>query len=160
MSVNVLVLFYSRYGETEKLALAAGVGAIQMRANIRLRKLPDLTDAETIRRDAQWSENLARMNKDYIAPRDIDVEWADVLILAAPPDRSAEMEQYLGSAGESLNGKLAAVLGTFSAAAERAGLTIVPPGSEIESSDQALNYGRHAADSGRSKKPANASSRT
>ena len=160
MSANVLVIFYSRYGETEKLALAAGVGAIQMRANIRLRRLPDLTDAETIGRDARWSENLARMTKDYIAPREIDVAWAEVLILAAPRDRSAEMEQYLASAGDSLKGKLAAVLGTFGAAAERAGLIIVPRGSEIENNDQALNYGRQAAEGGRSKKPVNASSHT
>lgn len=160
MSVNVLVIFYSRYGETEKLALAAGVGAIQMRANIRLRRLPDLTDAETISRDAEWSENLARMTKDYIAPRDIDVEWAEVLVLAAPRDRSAEMEQFLGSAGDALKGKLAAVLGLFGPAAERAGLTVVPRGGEIENSDQALNYGRQAAEAGRAKKPANASSHT
>jgi len=160
MSVNVLVIFYSRYGETEKLALAAGVGAIQKRANIRLRRLPDLTDSETIGRDAQWSENLARMTKDYIAPREIDVEWAEVLILAAPPDRSAEMEQYLGSAGDSLKEKLAAVLGKFAADAERAGLTIVPSGGEIENSEQALNYGRKVTEAGRSKKPANASSHT
>ena len=33
--INALVVFYSRYGTTEKLALAAGLGAIQADANIR-----------------------------------------------------------------------------------------------------------------------------
>ena len=56
--LNVLVVFYSRYGITEQLALAASVGAIQMRGSIRLRRLPDLADAEAIRADAVWSENL------------------------------------------------------------------------------------------------------
>src|SRR5215472_13331277 len=94
-SVNVLVVFYSRYGESEKLALAAGVGAIQARANIRLRRLADLTPPETIQSDPSWSQNLERMQKDYIAPREIDAQWADLLILAAPRDRTVEMERYL-----------------------------------------------------------------
>ena len=48
MTINALVVFYSRHGETERLALAAGVGAVQARANIRLRRLKDLADAATI----------------------------------------------------------------------------------------------------------------
>ena len=39
--VNIVVTFYSLHGLTEKLALAAAVGAVQGRANIRLRRLPD-----------------------------------------------------------------------------------------------------------------------
>jgi NAD(P)H dehydrogenase (quinone) len=152
VDVNVLVVFYSRYGETEKLALAAGVGAIQARANIRLRRLADLADAEIIQSDGAWSQNLERMNKDYIAPREIDSQWADVLILAAPQGRTGEMEQYLDSSRESLHGKIAAVLGGFGDAAALAGLTIVPSGGVPDDSDSALAYGRRAAESGRSKK--------
>jgi hypothetical protein len=152
--VNVLVVFYSRRGETEALALAAGVGAIQARANIRLRRLPDLADPETIRSDAAWSENLERMKKDYIAPREVDLPWADALILAAPRDCSTEMERYLESARESLKGKTAAVLGAFADAAARAGLTVVPPGEAPEARDSAVAYGRMVAETARSKKPA------
>ena len=122
--LNVLVVFYSRYGITEQLALAAGVGAIQMRGSIRLRRLPDLADAEAIRADAVWSENLERMKKDYIAPREVDAQWAKVLILAAPRDATTEMDRYLESAGDVLRGKVAAVVGTFTDAARRAGLTV------------------------------------
>jgi NAD(P)H dehydrogenase (quinone) len=93
--VNVMVVFYSRYGETERLALAAGLGAVQARANIRLRRLKDLANAETIERDPHWSENLQRMLADYIAPREIDADWADVILVASSPDSPAEMEQYL-----------------------------------------------------------------
>jgi len=93
--VNVMVVFYSRYGETERLALAAGLGAVQARANIRLRRLKDLANAETIERDPRWSENLQRMLADYIAPREIDADWADVILVASSPDSPAEMEQYL-----------------------------------------------------------------
>jgi hypothetical protein len=93
--VNVLVVFYSRYGDTEQLALAAGVGAIQARANIRLRRLKDLADSENIASDPRWTENLERMNRDYIAPRDIDVAWADVMIVASCPDSLRETEEYV-----------------------------------------------------------------
>ena|ERR1022692_2448944 len=95
--VNVLVVFYSRYGETEKLATAAGVGAIQSRANLRLRRLKDLSEAEAIARDAAWKATLDRMNMDYIAPREIDAQWADVILVASPADARAEMTQYLKS---------------------------------------------------------------
>jgi hypothetical protein len=93
--VNAMVVFYSRYGQTERLALAAGVGVIQARANLRLRRLKDLADAETIARDPRWTENLERMTPEYIAPREIDAQWADVILLASSPDSPAEMEQYL-----------------------------------------------------------------
>lgn len=149
--MNALVVFYSRYGNTEKLALAAGVGAIQARANIRLRRLADLAGPETIQADSAWRENLERMKKEYIPPREVDAQWADVLILAAPPaatakaDATAEMEQYLDSAGDLLKGKIAAVLGPFAAAAARAGLNVVEPGGATDHSDGALAYGRKAA---------------
>ena len=93
--VNAVVVFYSRYGATEQLALAAGVGAVQAHANIRLRRLQDLADAQTIARDPRWVENLERMNRDYIAPREIDVDWAEVLLVASCPDSLRETEQYV-----------------------------------------------------------------
>jgi hypothetical protein len=97
MTVNALVVFYSRHGETERLALAAGVGAVQARANIRLRRLKDLADAATISSDPIWTENLHRMLPDYIAPREIDADWADVILTASCPHSPAEMEAYLKS---------------------------------------------------------------
>jgi hypothetical protein len=97
MTINALVVFYSRHGETERLALAAGVGAVQARANIRLRRLKDLADAATIARDPLWTENLERMLPDYIAPREIDADWADVILTVSCPHSPAEMEAYLNS---------------------------------------------------------------
>jgi hypothetical protein len=147
---NVLVVFYSRYGVTEQLALSAGVGAIQMRGSVRLRRLPDLAEPEAILADAAWSENLERMAKDYIAPREVDAQWANVLILAAPRDSTAEMERYLESAGDALRGKTAAVIGTFAHAAQRTGLTVVPPPDPVDDASAALAYGRRAVESLRS----------
>lgn len=110
--VNALVVFYSRYGTAEKLALAAGLGAIQADANIRLRRVADRADTATIAADANWKKNLDRMNRDYVVPRPADPVWADVIILATPADSSSELEAYVASLSSlgSMSGKIAAPL--------------------------------------------------
>ena len=110
--INALVVFYSRYGATEKLALAAGLGAIQADANIRLRRVADGVDAATISADAEWKKNLDRMNRDYVQPRPADPVWADVIILATPAESSSEVETYVASLSSlgSMAGKIAAPL--------------------------------------------------
>ncbi len=126
--LNALVVFYSRYGATEKLALAGGLGAVQNRANLRLRRLKDFASEEEIQRDAIWQDNLERMNREYIAPREIDTQWADVIILAVPKPHYDEMRAYLESLKE-VHGKIAAVLSPshpLCGAAGMAGLTVVP----------------------------------
>lgn len=134
--VNVLVVFYSRYGRAERLALAVGVGAIEAEANIRLRRLPDDASAETIQSDAAWRESLDRMNRDYVVPRPADPVWADVIVLATPAESSREVEAFVATLPRLgvMTGKLAAPLspgedaacdGVFVAAA-RAGLISVP----------------------------------
>ena len=110
----VLVIFYSRCGSTEKLALAAAVGAVQSRAAIRLRRVADITET------SDCTETLVRLRKEYIAPREIDVLAADGLLFAAPAGldtSSAEWAEFismlrkLSSAGK-LEGKAAAVIDT------------------------------------------------
>ena len=86
---KVLITFYSRGGSTEKLALAAAVGAVQARASIRLRRLPDAMPAKTIEESPECKETLERMYKEYVAPAEADVLWANALILAASARRSA-----------------------------------------------------------------------
>src|SRR5262249_34967182 len=74
--VNVLVIFYSCCGQTEKLALAAAVGAVQARANIRLRRLPDPCG-----QIPECCETLARMRREYVPTTHTDVVWADAVII-------------------------------------------------------------------------------
>ena len=110
--VKVLVVFYSRYGDTEQLALAAGLGAIQEEALIRLRRVADHADAATIAGDANWSASLARMQRDYVTPRPADPVWADLIILATPRQSDGEVEAYAASLPQCgpMAGKLAAPL--------------------------------------------------
>ena len=155
--VNVLIVFYSRYGNAEKLALAAGVGAIQSEANIRLRRVADLADRETIEADPTWKQNLERMNMDYVVPRPADPAWADVIILATPGDTSAELEGYLTSLRfiGSMAGKIAAPLAPghsesalkpiYSAAA-CAGLIVAPaPAHSDDALASARAFGQHVS---------------
>ena len=72
--MNVLVIFSSCTGETEKLALAAAVGAVQCRANIRMRRLPDQSSGN--------GEDLLRMRREYVPPTAKDTVWADAVIIA------------------------------------------------------------------------------
>ena len=72
--INVLVIFECSSGMTETLALAAAVGAVQARANIRMRRLPDDS--------AEMNETLARMRREYVAPMPADALWADAVIIA------------------------------------------------------------------------------
>jgi hypothetical protein len=134
--VNVLVVFYSRYGRAERLALAAGVGAIEAEGNIRLRRLPDDATPEVIQADVAWRESLDRMNRDYVAPRPADPVWADVIVLATPADSSREIESYVSTLPGlgPMNAKIAAPLtpgddaacdGVFVSAA-RSGFVCVP----------------------------------
>ena len=142
--INALVVFYSRYGTTEKLALAAGLGAIQADANIRLRRVADHADAASIAADTNWKKNLDRMNRDYVAPRPADPVWADVIILATPRRSDGEVEGYAASLPECgpMAGKLAAPLAADNdagalrgiyASSACAGLLVAP--SAIEGGD-------------------------
>ena len=72
--MNVLVIFSSCTGATEKLALAAAVGAVQARASIRLRRLPDQSPGN--------GEDLIRLRREYVPPTVRDTAWADAVIVA------------------------------------------------------------------------------
>jgi len=96
---RVLVVFYSRCGSTEKLALAAAVRAVQTRASIRLRRLPDVMES------SECKEETARMKKEYVAPAEADILWAESISFHLPSgmDRSAPECASFRSLVESLN---------------------------------------------------------
>lgn len=128
--IGVVVTFSSRTGLTEKLALAAALGAVQAKARIRLRWLREEANDQAIDTVPAWRENRARMAREYIAPREIDLLWADVLILAMPardglasPEFPPELKTYI-AALESLNsaGKLHGKIATAFTAPDVASL--------------------------------------
>src|SRR5689334_651036 len=83
----VLIIFHCQTGDTEQLALSAAVGAVQSRALIRLRRLPDMGMVSD-------TDALLRMRKEYVPPTEKDVLGADAVILVAPPDFSESSLQW------------------------------------------------------------------
>ena len=156
--VNVLVVFQSSFGSTERLALAAAVGAVQGRANIRLRRVRDSADES--------------VDQEYIAPRADDAPWADAIIAGMPagPCRlSAGFERYFDSLGElgnrgELRGKIGAAFthgfaaDALIAAMHRAGLTTLGESRDIpeapgpDALTAARLQGRRVADAARALK--------
>ena len=76
--VHVLLVFQSRTGRTESLILAAAVGAVQGRADIRLRRLPSVGEES-----GEHNETLDRMLREYVPPTLADTRWADAVIIGA-----------------------------------------------------------------------------
>jgi multimeric flavodoxin WrbA len=135
--INTLVTFSSRTGETERLALAAALGAVQARSLIRLRWLRENVDDRTIDSVPEWRENRDRMAREYIGPREIDFLWADVLVLGMPARdgvSSPEWKTYLDglmmlqSAGK-LHGKVATA---FTAGSDAALVSLCPALAELD----------------------------
>jgi hypothetical protein len=85
----VLIIFSCQTGDTEKNALSAAVGAIQGRALIRLRRLPDPDGSEA-------TETLKRMRKEYVAPAEADIYGADVVLLASSTDANCSIAPWKG----------------------------------------------------------------
>ena len=147
-SSNVLIVFYSRCGSTEKLAATAAVGAVQARAAIRLRRIPDADSHD----DAGDCEDaISRMRREYVAPAERDLVWSDAIVFAAPDKggaRSGDWKSCLTLLGRlrdegKLDGKLAVVLNPASQSENRSrpstslsvsilelGFIVLPPSPE------------------------------
>jgi NAD(P)H dehydrogenase (quinone) len=136
--VRVLVVFYSRYGRAESLALAVGLGAIQAKGDIRLRRLADRAERSAIDADPAWKAAAERAEKDYVEPRAADVAWADALVLAAPAEAPDQLLEYIerlradGSAAGKLaapvvSGATTAVLARLSDACAAASMNVALP---------------------------------
>ena len=158
--INTLVTFSSRTGETEKLALAAALGAVQAKGYIRLRWLRENVDDRTVDSVPVWRENRDRMAKEYIGPREVDFLWANVLVLGVPARDSVsapELKTYLDglkilqSAGK-LQGKVATAftvgytgIVSLCSVFEGLDLVLVPP----DAAESALLHGRRVTQAAR-----------
>jgi multimeric flavodoxin WrbA len=152
--VKVVVVFQSRHGATERLALAAAVGAVQGRAFIRLRWLQD----EAPDASAEDSGHRARMSREYVAPRESDAEWAEAILVGMPEKDTAispEFQKYFDCLAELQGrGKLAAKIGAaftpngvpLTEAFVRLGMKAVEFRNEPDGREAARAQGRRVAD--------------
>jgi NAD(P)H dehydrogenase (quinone) len=85
MEINVLIAFYSRYGNTRALAEGIAEGAREIDGvNIRMRRAIDLAPEAVIANDERWTAARDEMEKLYPEPTNEDFEWADVIFLGSP----------------------------------------------------------------------------
>ncbi|MGQ9456037.1 MAG: flavodoxin family protein [Armatimonadota bacterium] len=84
MKINVLIVFYSRYGNTKALADALAEGAREAGAEVRVRRANDLASEEVIAKNERWQTAQRQMRASYAEPTEDDVLWADAIILGCP----------------------------------------------------------------------------
>jgi NAD(P)H dehydrogenase (quinone) len=100
--VNLLVAFYSRGGAIEALAGAIAEGARRGGASVRVRRVRELVDRETMRLAPGWIESAERMNAAYDAPTLDDARWADGMAFGAPTrfgGAASELRAYFETLG-------------------------------------------------------------
>lgn len=162
-STVAVIVFHATSADTETVAMSAAVGAVQARALIRLRRMPD-SAGRTAPSRTEDRDALARMQKEYVAPTEADVLGADAILIVPPPGSAPDGEEWqpfvsllarLGAEGR-LAGKVAAVVHAGDAATVAAfakalvvpGLIMVPPGTfgaERDLAATATLHGRHVA---------------
>lgn len=84
LNTNVLIVFYSRYGNTKALADALAEGAREAGAEVRVRRVDDLAPEEVIAGNERWQAARQQMRASYAEPTEDDVLWADAIILGCP----------------------------------------------------------------------------
>jgi NAD(P)H dehydrogenase (quinone) len=102
MSLNVLIVFYSRNGAVEALAKAIAEGAQSQGAEVRLRRAREVVGPEVMATAPGWKENAERMNKLYEAPTPDDAVWADAIVFGTPTrfgSVTSELKAYVDSLG-------------------------------------------------------------
>lgn len=82
--VRMLVVFYSRTGSVEALAVAAAEAARAAGAEVRLRRAREVASDEDMAKVEGWREEAERQNALYPEPTHEDAEWADAILFGTP----------------------------------------------------------------------------
>lgn len=103
MDINVLVAFYSRYGNTRALAEAIAEGAREVPgANVRMMRVDELAPESIIANDEAWQKARQEMKGLYQEPTNDDLVWCDVLFLGTPTrygNVTAEVKLFIDKTG-------------------------------------------------------------
>lgn len=99
---RLLIVFYSRSGSVETLAVAAADAAREAGADVRMRRTREVVNAETMAKVEGWSESANRQNALYPAPTHEDAEWADAILFGTPcyfGTMATELKSFLDQLG-------------------------------------------------------------
>lgn len=82
--MNILIVFYSRYGNVMKLAKAASEGASSVEgAVVKMTRVKELASPEEIEANLHWKEAFQAIGQYPEATLE-DLKWADGLIFGSP----------------------------------------------------------------------------
>jgi NAD(P)H dehydrogenase (quinone) len=101
MTVKVAVIYYSATGTTYALAQAIVEGAQNAGAEVRLKKVRELTPAEVIAANQAWAAHKQETQHVEEASNE-DLTWADAIILGTPTRYglpTAQLKQFLDATG-------------------------------------------------------------
>lgn len=119
--MKILIVFYSRYGNTAQLAEGIAKGARKVQGTeVITRKVNETAPAEIISRDERWRRAHDEMARKYPAPTLAELEEADAIVFGSPTrygNMSAELKLFIDTTGPlwaqgKLVGKAAAVFCT------------------------------------------------
>jgi NAD(P)H dehydrogenase (quinone) len=123
--VRALVVFYSRYGNTARLAEEIAEGCRRVEGTeVAVRRAPELTPPEVVERDDRWFQNHRRLCERFEEATLEDLERADAILLGSSNrfgNMAAELKAFLDRAGPlwvrgALIGKVGGVFTTNSTA--------------------------------------------
>lgn len=100
---KILVVFYSMYGNTAKLARAVAEGAMEVKGTeVRIRQVEDLLPKEAIEGDPRIKAVKEELAEIKIASND-DLKWADGVLFGSPTrygNMCSQLKQYLDRTGQ------------------------------------------------------------
>ena len=110
MATKVLVVYYSSYGHTHRMAQEVAEGAQAEGAEVRLRRVAELEEARKAMSSQEWYVKAQEAQADVPEATHDDLRWADGIIWGMPTrygNMSAQVKQFLDSTGSLwMNGEL------------------------------------------------------
>jgi len=101
MTVKLAIIYYSSTGTNYKLAKTAEEAALQMNAEVRLRRVRELAPEEAIFSNPAWKAHYEATKDVPVAAPD-DLDWADAYIFSVPTrygNMPSQMKQFIDTTG-------------------------------------------------------------
>ncbi|WP_426350001.1 NAD(P)H:quinone oxidoreductase [Alloiococcus sp. CFN-8] len=101
MNIKIAVIYYSSTGTNYQLAKWAEEAALEMGAEVRVRKVQELAPEAAIESNPGWKAHY-EATKDVPVASSEDLEWAEAIIFSAPSrygNLPSQMKQFIDMQG-------------------------------------------------------------
>src|SRR5690606_23193394 len=100
-SVRLTIVYYSTYGTNHQMAEVAAETAVDVGAEVRLRRVRETAPEEVVRAQEAWAANVERTSTVPIVTPD-DMEWANTYLFSAPTrygGAASQMRSFIDTLG-------------------------------------------------------------